>query len=187
MLPAVPQYTIFSMEYAVITAVGADKVGIMDSLAGAVVGLKANIEETRASILGGEFAVIMLVSGEDGFSGSLEEKLSPVAKTLGLSISTKLTSKPGQPKGLPYIIESLSLDTPGIVHAITKVLKDSSINIEDLESGVRPAPLSGSPMFEMSVVITIVPGAALSKLKQALAVVGAENDLDIEVRPLIAE
>ena len=54
------------MEYAVITAVGADKVGIMDSLAGAVVGLKANIEETRASILGGEFAVIMLVSGEKG-------------------------------------------------------------------------------------------------------------------------
>lgn len=187
MLPSFAQYTIFSMEYAVITAVGADKVGIMDSLAGAVVGLKANIEETRASILGGEFAVIMLVSGEEGFSDALGENLAPVAEMLGLSISTKRTSKPGQPRGLPYIIESLSLDTPGIVHAITKVLKDWSINIEDLESGVRPAPLSGSPMFEMRIVITILPGAALTKLKQALAAVGAEHDLDIEVRPLIAE
>jgi glycine cleavage system transcriptional repressor len=182
-----PRYSIFTMEYAVITAVGADKVGIMDSLAGAVVGLEANIEETRASILGGEFAVIMLVSGAEGFSDVLGEKLTPVAEGLGLTISTKRTSKPGQPKGLPYIIESLSLDTPGIVHSITKVLKDWNINIEDLESGVRPAPLSGSPMFEMRIVITIVPGAALAKLKQALAALGTDHDLDIEVRPLIAE
>lgn len=187
MRPQAGRYRISTMEYAVITAVGADKVGIMDSLAGAVVGLKANIEETRASILGGEFAVIMLVSGDDGFSDALGKNLGPVAESLGLSVSTKRTSKPGQPKGLPYIIESLSLDTPGIVHSITKVLKDWGINIEDLESGVRPAPLSGSPMFEMRIVITIVPGAALAKLKQALAAVGAEHDLDIEVRPLIAE
>jgi glycine cleavage system regulatory protein len=45
------------MEYAVITAVGARQGGNHGQPRGAVVGLKANIEETRASILGGEFAV----------------------------------------------------------------------------------------------------------------------------------
>ncbi len=175
------------MEYAVITAVGADRVGIMDDLAGVVVGLKANIEETRASILGGEFAVIMLVSGEDGFSLSLGEKLKPVGKELELDINVKRTRGPAQPKGLPYVIESLSLDTPGIVHAITGVLKNQNINIEDLESEARLAPLSGSPMFSMKVGITILPGAPLKNLKAALAQVAAEHDLDIEVRPLATE
>jgi glycine cleavage system regulatory protein len=79
------------------------------------------------------------------------------------------------------------LDTPGIVHAITGVLKSQNINIEDLESEARLAPLSGSPMFSMKIAVTILPGAPLKNLKAALAQVAMEHDLDIEVRPLIAE
>lgn len=171
------------MEYAVITAVGSDRIGIMDQLASEVVSLEANIEETRASILGGEFAVIMLVTSHEGFAGTLGIRLQAVGKAMGLSITVKKTSGPAQPRGLPYVIESISLDTPGIVHAITSVLKANNINIEDLESGVRAAPLSGSPMFSMRVAFNIMPGASLAALKEELSRVAAEHDLDIEVRP----
>ena len=49
------------MEHTVITVVGPDSIGIVETIAGAVADLGANIEESRATILGGDFAVIMLV------------------------------------------------------------------------------------------------------------------------------
>jgi len=181
--PGPRRYTISAMEYAVITAIGSDQVGIMDRLAGEVVSLEANIEESRAAILGGEFAVIMLVTGNTGFAKSLGMRLQATGEAMGLSITVKPTSGPAQPMGLPYVIESLSLDTPGVVHAITSVLKANNINIEDLESGVRAAPLSGSPMFSMRIAFNIKPGASLAALRKELARVASEHDLDIEVHP----
>ena len=172
------------MEYAVVTAIGPDRIGIMDRLAHAASSCGANIEETRAAILGGEFAVIMLVTGQGGVAEALEPTMRAEGEALGLSISIKKTNSPAQPKGLPYLIESISLDTPGIVLAISGLLKSRGINIEDLESSVQPAPLSGSPMFLMRVGINLVPGENLIILKEELAKIAKEYDLDIDVRPL---
>lgn len=172
------------MEYAVITTIGPDTIGIMDRLADIVSTSGANIDETKAAILGGEFAVIMLVTGPAGIAASLGARLPAAAKSLGLSITVKPTSGPAQPTGLPYIIESVSLDTPGIVHAVTGVLHAQGVNIEELESNVVPAPLSGSPMFSMRIGINISPGARLSALREELARVAAEYDLDIGIRAI---
>jgi glycine cleavage system transcriptional repressor len=180
------QDKIVFMEYAVITAVGPDTIGIMDRLAETVASLGANIEETRASILGGEFAVIMLVTGSQGIAGLLGAKLQATGTSMSLSITVKQTKSPATPKGLPYIIESISLDTPGIVRAVSGVLKSSGINIEDLETSVLAAPLSGSPMFTMRIGINITPGSRLNALKEDLSRIAAEHDLDIEIRALKA-
>jgi len=174
------------MEYTVITAIGPDTIGIMDRLAETVASLGANIEETRASILGGEFAVIMLVTGADGTAGSLETRLQSTGASMGLTTTVKRTRGPSTPQGLSYVIESVSLDNPGIVRAVSGVLKSRGINIEDLETSVLAAPLSGSPMFSMRIGINITPGATLSALKEDLARIAAEHDLDIEIRALKA-
>ena len=47
--------------YAVLTAIGPDRVGIVDDVSGAVSEGSCNIEESKMAVLGGEFAVIMLV------------------------------------------------------------------------------------------------------------------------------
>ena len=174
------------MEYAVVTAIGPDTIGIMDRLAETVASSGANIEETRASILGGEFAIIMLVRGTKGVAGSLGAALKVAGSSLGLAVTVKLTKSPAKPEGLSYIIESISLDTPGIVRAITAVLRSLGINIEDLESSVLAAPLSGSPMFRMRIGINITPGARLNALKEDLSKIAALHDLDVEIRPLKA-
>ncbi len=178
------RYTMPPMEYAVITVIGPDTIGIMDRLADTVASSGANIEETKAAILGGEFAVIMLVSGPAGLSASLDGSLPRALGGMGLSIAVKPTVGPAKGKGLSYVIESVSLDTPGIVRAVTGVLKSGGINIEEMESSVQSAPLSGSPMFSMRIGITIAPGARLATLRRDLDRVAAEHDLDISLRAL---
>jgi glycine cleavage system transcriptional repressor len=172
------------MEYAVITALGPDRRGIMDDLAGSVAAGGANIEETKAAILGGEFAVIMLVAGSAEALGKLKATMPDDFAAKDLAVAVRLTDGPVHPRGLPYIIESVSLDTPGIVLAITRVLRSHGINIEELESMAEAAPLSGAPLFRMRIRINITPGARLSALKEDLAKTAEEHDLDIAVKPL---
>ena len=172
------------MEYSVISVVGPDSMGIMETIAEAVANLGANIEETRASILGGEFAVIMLVSGGSGSCGQIKASLPEVLKCKGMTTSVRSTVLSTHGAGIPYIVESLSLDTPGIVKAVTAVLLAQSINIENLECTVAAAPLSGSPMFKMRIAVSISPGSKLAALKAELSKAAEAHDLDISVRPL---
>ncbi len=172
------------MEYSVISVVGPDSIGIMETIAAAAAEIGANIEETRASILGGEFAVIMLVSGNEGVGAALNTSLPKALAGRGMTISVRPTTLPGHAAGIPYMIESLSLDTPGIVRAVTQALLAQAINIENLECTVASAPLSGSPMFKMRIAVNITPGTKLALLKSELARVAEAHDLDISVRPL---
>ena len=62
-------------EYIVLTSIGADRPGLVDTVSEYVYSRGGNVEASRAATLGGEFAMIMLVSGEadavgSGFDGS---------------------------------------------------------------------------------------------------------------------
>ena len=52
--------------HALLTAFGADRVGIVDDLTSLILEARCNVEESRMSVLGGEFAVILLFSGGPG-------------------------------------------------------------------------------------------------------------------------
>jgi glycine cleavage system transcriptional repressor len=175
------------MEHSVITVVGPDSMGIMETIAGAVAELGANIEETRATILGGDFAVIMLVSGNAGSGSKIKELLPRSLEGRGMTVLVRSTQVQRPSRGIPYMIESISLDTPGIVRAATSVLLAQGINIENLESSVAAAPLTGSPMFRMRIVVTLTPGSRLATLKDALSKIAEAHDLDIAIRPLVAK
>ena len=172
------------MEYSVISIVGPDSMGIMETIAKAISGFGANIEETRASILGGEFAVIMLVQGEDESREGIKAALTEALDGRGMAVAVRATVGKTRGKGIPYLIETISLDTPGIVRAVTAVLLEQALNIENLECAVASAPLSGSPMFTMRIAVSVAPGLKLAALKAELAKAAELHDLDISVRPL---
>ena len=49
----------------VITALGKDRPGIVDELSSTLFTHQLNIEDSRMSVLGGEFAIQLLVSGDE--------------------------------------------------------------------------------------------------------------------------
>lgn len=90
--------------YKVITAVGADRLGITDDFAEIVSRNRCNIEECKMAVLDGKFAVIMLVSGKPKDLHSLSEGIYQRGDNLGLQIFVKNTIGPTIPPcGIPYI------------------------------------------------------------------------------------
>lgn len=170
--------------YAVLTAIGADRVGIVDDLSGLVAARSCNIEESRMAVLGGEFAVIMLVSGPPGALERLSGDLAAAGARLGLHVEMKSTREPSPGAGRPYVLETVSLDTPGIVHTVTAVLRKHDVNIESLETDTAPAPWTGAPMFRMRAHVVAGLSVDVAKLKDELGRLEAGQDLDIKLRPV---
>jgi len=172
--------------FAIVSAIGADRVGIVDDISGFVAELACNIEESKMAVLGGEFAVIMLVSGSMDALNDLEQQLQESREKIGLSVFFRKTSPPAAPhKGIPCILKTVSQDTPGIVHSVTSMLKKYDINIEDLETETTPAPLTGTPLFHMRARVVLPASVSLSKVRRDLAALEMEQDLDIELKPIV--
>jgi glycine cleavage system transcriptional repressor len=173
--------------FLVLTAVGPDRVGIVDEISGAVTGGGCNIEESKMAVLGGEFAVIMLVSGAAASVDSMARSLPAWGEKLGLRVGCHPTHEPrAEEKGRPYLLKAVSLDMPGIVHVITAVLRRYAINIEDLETETAPAPWTGAPMFRLSAHLVVGPSISVSGLKEEFSRLQQEHDLDIVLQPVFA-
>ncbi len=173
--------------YAVISAVGADRVGIVDDLSGIVTEAGGNIEESKMAVLGGEFAVIMLVAMDGKALDALVARTADFEKSLALKFGIKRTNPgtaPGQ--GRPYSLETVSLDGKGIVHSVSAVLRKHGINIEDLETSTDSAPLTGASLFRMNANIVLGQGVSVLALRRELEELEAEQDLDISLTPLVA-
>ena len=170
--------------YLVVTAVGQDRRGTVEMITDVVVNHSANIEESRMARLGGEFAVIMMLSLTDENLESLTQDLNDLNKK-GLMIISRQTDLSRMEKFqgfVPYEISVLGADHEGIVNSVARYLASEQINVEEMDTRVTHAPNTGTPLFSMTARIQAPPTLSLSELRSKLADVGDELDVDIEVK-----
>ncbi len=170
--------------YIVLTAVGLDRPGLVDEISSFLAARKINIEDSRMAVLGGEFAVILLASGAANIVDKLGNELNSLEKSTGLNIEMKNTLAPHQRKiapAMPHRLVATSMDHPGIVHEITRILHKRNINIESMETRVSNAPLSGAPIFHMKCIINIPIEEKASSIRRELEKLGDKSDIDIEI------
>jgi glycine cleavage system transcriptional repressor len=170
-------------EYLVVTAVGRDKPGTVETLTDIAVAGRANIEESRMARLGGEFAVIMLLSHPSEAARELIENFNGLHKK-GITVTThatdlaRLNSLQGY---VPYEMSVFGADHEGIVNQVARYLASQQINVESMETHVTNAPNTGAPLFSMHAQIQAPPEISLKKLRQSLLELGDEMDVDIDI------
>ena len=171
-------------DYLAITASGEDMVGLVDRLSNRIVDSGCNIEESRMAVLGGQFALIMLISGPWNALSKLEGQMGPLGGQLGLSIIHKRTKKREQPQSaLPYVIEVVAMDHPGIVHKLSAFFSRNGINIEELQTDTYPAPHTGTPMFSVAMTVGIPSDLHIPALREAFLDYCDDLNLDATFEP----
>lgn len=155
-------------EYLVLSALGTDRPGIVDQLAKAAAASGCNIEDSRMTVLGGEFAVLMLVTGKDAAIAAMERAAPQVGKQLDLMLLSKRTRpKAPQPAARPYRIEVTALDQPGLVHELANFFSSRHLNIETLDTDTYAAPHTGSQMFGLTMTVNIPSTVQVAALREA--------------------
>src|SRR5208283_2017743 len=101
----------------VLTLTGPDRIGFVEKVTGLLLARGGNVETSRMALLGGEFAVLMLVSMPAEQFSSLENELEILAGS-GHKVTTTpvaQTYAEAHPGWLPYRIEVQGADHEGII------------------------------------------------------------------------
>ncbi len=170
--------------FLVISSIGTDKPGIVNELAKACSTNQCNIVDSRMTVLGGEFAVIMMVSGAWDAIAKLESALPALSESLGLTTTVKQTQQRDSQPALAYSVSVVALDNPGIVHDIAQYFSSQSINIDDLQTGTYSAPHTGTQMFNLSMTIRLSADTHIASLRDEFMDFCDERNLDAVIEPL---
>jgi len=171
--------------YLVITALGSDRPGIVDEFSKIIAEQECNIEDSRMSVLGGEFAVMLLVSGNWNTIAKLESQLPGLEQKLGMTIVSKNT-EPKKPlsKAVPYVADVISMDHPGIVNNLANFFSSRNINIEEMSTSNYAAAHTGTPMFSVHIEVGIPADTAIADLREAFMDFCDNLNLDAVLEPL---
>jgi glycine cleavage system transcriptional repressor len=167
----------------VLTLTGTDRIGLVHDITELLLGVGGNVETSRMARLGGEFAVLMLVSLPAEQVGQLGEQFGEL-RAEGYVV-TVTESRPG-PAVRPqvrqtYRIQVEGADHEGIIHDIAHHLSQRGINIESLDTGTRPAPVSGTPLFSMTALVDVPPSLEAEDWQSGLEEAGQRLNVEVNV------
>jgi glycine cleavage system transcriptional repressor len=175
-------------EGLIISAIGRDRPGIVDRLSGVIFEKGCNLEDSRMAILGGEFTLVVLVSGPPERLAEVRRAEEEIARELELTVQSKETriGHAGVEAGerIPYKLTAVSLDHPGIVHRITNLLARLGVNVADLETRLTHAPVTGAPIFTMEMVAEVPAAQPVGRLREALKALSDAENIDIDLRAM---
>ena len=171
--------------FLVITALGEDKPGIVDKLTEIVADSHCNVVDSRMSVLGGEFAIMLLAAGKWNELAKLEDVLSTAGDRLGLLINCKRT-EPGKAATdlMPYSIEVVSIDQPGIVHELARFFSSRNINIHELNTTQYAAAHTGTPMFALQLAVNIPASTHIAMLREEFLDFCENQNMDATMEPM---
>ena len=163
----------------VISALGNDKPGIVNELSKAILDQGGNITESRMTVLGGEFAMMLLVIGTQECIDNIISKLEATGEKLNLTLIAKETqAQESNQKRLPYLITVVSMDHPGIVHNISDFLSSRNLNIEEIDTNTYPAAHTGTPMFSLNMIISVPADSSIRSLRDEFITFCDDLNLD---------
>lgn len=169
----------------VISALGADRPGIVDELSSIIVSHQLNIEDSRMTVLGGEFAILLLVVGEKTAIQAFIQQQGKVETALHIQLLMKTTQSIEEESNvLPYQVEVTAMDHQGIVHNLAGFFSNKHIGIVNLHTDHYPAPHTGTPMFGLYMTIGIPADTSISQLKDEFTRFCDELNLDAELKRL---
>ncbi len=168
-------------QHLVITAVGPDRVGLVEQISQFLLKQGCNIEDSNMAVFCGEFTIILLVTGEPEALERVSESLPELTGQTGLAFFSKTPlQRAPVPSALPCRMLASCMDHPGVVHQLSSVLSRMGVNIESLETKSLAAAMSGTPIFQIDARLSVPAHVNLHNLRRDLDEIGQRENIDIE-------
>lgn len=172
------------MEQLIVNAIGPDRPGIVGQFTGHLHAAGANVLDSRMVNLRGQFALLLLIEAAPAAIAGLRQSLPAAAGQLGLRLDvTDVATSAAPARGIPFRLKTYSMDQPGIVHRVADLLREFSVNIEDLSARQESAPFMGTPLFVMEMRVTVPPAVSIQALRSKLQALCDALNCDVDFEP----
>ena len=172
-------------QLVVLSVVGTDRAGVVNELTKVVLDCGGNIEESRMTALGSEFAMIVLVSGNWHTLNKLESAIEKLAAERELTASIRKTEKRrGTEDCMPYLVDVVCLDQPGIVFNLANFFATRSIEISEVATRRYAAAHTGAPMFSLQMTVNLPSRLHISQVRDEFLEICDQLNLDAILEPV---
>ena len=163
----------------VLTLIGPDRPGIVDSVSEVVATHGGNWLESRMAHLAGKFAGVLCVEVAEEQVAALEDALARL-EAGGLKVTVERSELVETPSRHAMEIELLGVDRPGLVHEVSALLVALGTNVEELATDRLPAAHSGDRMFHAQIRVIVPEAASMTDVRRGLERLA--DDLMVEIR-----
>jgi glycine cleavage system transcriptional repressor len=168
------------MSLLAVTAVGADRPGIIARVTGVLLDHGGNVADSTMTILGGQFAIVLLVEAATD-PAALELDLAEATTDLGLVVAVRPVGAGSASAPPSHMLSIYGADRPGIVHSVATALAERSVNVTDLTTRV----LEGDqPVYAMLLEISLPEGVSPDDLARDLRREGGPDAIEASIHPL---
>jgi glycine cleavage system transcriptional repressor len=176
------------VHYAV-TVLSKDRPGIVADTAETLYRLGCNIEDSSCTMLGGDFAMILIVSHAKPFTKSrLIDEFRVLHEQKGLVAHVRALAEEDlnrqSPSGELCLISVYGADRPGIVYRVTRELADRNVNIADLNT--KLIGTEQEPVYVMMLEAYLPDCMTVEEAETLLAGIRSELGVEIGVRAITA-
>lgn len=169
----------------VLSAIGTDRTGVVQDISKVILSVGGNIEESRMTTLGSEFAVLMLVSGSWHTLSRLETALDKLTTEQNLTVSIRKTgARATRNDRMPYAVDVVSLDQQGIVFNLAEFFAARDIEIADVATRRYAAAHTGAQMFAIQMAVNIPSSVSISHLRDDFLELCDRLNLDAIIEPV---
>lgn len=163
----------------VITFIGDDRPGIVESISRIIVEHEGEWVESRMANLGGKFAGLLRANLPQQQCKAFTDRLKSSIDGLDISIE-EVTADSSKPEKC-YRLELVGQDRPGIIHRISSLLVSHGATVESLESEVVDASMSGEKLFKADIELCLSSDSDVDELGKVLEDLADELIVDIEL------
>jgi len=144
-----------------------------------------NVIDARVASIGREVSVLTLAVGSWDAIAKLESALLRMEREDQMRLTSFRTgAKPLQPDVLPYVVEVVAADKPGILYQIAQFFSQRAISIEQLQSTRYRAMQTGADMCSAQMTIGIPASTHIAALRDEFLEFCDSLNLDAIMDPM---
>lgn len=171
----------------VMTIIGTDRPGLVEMLARVVAEHGGNWLESRLTHLGGQFAGVLRVQVPAEQEVALCSALHAL-ENQGLTVVVHADQPPpADGERTLCTLEIVGHDRPGIVKQIARALAQFGVNVEELQTEVVSAAMSGEMLFKARGRVSLPAGCDLAALRAAVEAIAADLLVDVALEQVIPQ
>jgi glycine cleavage system transcriptional repressor len=171
--------------HLLVSAIAPNSVPLLTVIGKRVVDAGCNLLEARVSLLGQDVCVLLLASGAWDAIAKCENALTKIQRDENLTLNMRRTSsRELAGNSLPYTVEVIAADRPGILYQLAEFFSRRGITLEALSSSRYRAAQTGAEMFSAQISIGIPASAHISSLREDFLEFCDTLNLDAILEPL---
>lgn len=164
----------------IISANGPDRKGIVSEISSIININDGNIETSKMIRLETEFALLVLIDINNNKIEILRDKLNQI-KSLSFNFIETESDTNNQFIN-KYHLYINGADNEGIVHSFSKFLSEIDINIDEISTKIKNAPMSATPLFMMDVIIGSKSKIDIKNVSKNLNEIAGKLGVDVSIK-----